>query len=181
MQSSQWLPRGDQQARPIKFLRSRATGKVLLVSFFNWKGIVHREFLRGQTVKARNFIQILHRMRLAIARKCPRILNSFYLHMDNAPTHRAHLTKLFDRMKIKIMPHPPYSPDIAPSDFWFFPVLKKPRRGHRHASLDELEEAVDCQIGLIPSSKFANCILNSWPERWLKCYERDGEYFEGLH
>lgn len=48
-QSSQWLPKGSEGKRPVKFLRARATGKVLLVSFFDYKGLIHREFLRGQT------------------------------------------------------------------------------------------------------------------------------------
>ncbi len=117
-----------------------------------------------------------------MAARQPRILRTFWLHMDNAPAHRARLTHLFiERMRINIMPHPPYSPDIAPSDFWFFPALKKPLRGTRHFSLNALEDAVDEQIGRIPSEKFHHCILDAWPRRWQRCIDSEGEYFEGLH
>ncbi len=179
-QSTQWIAKGG--ARLIKFCHTRATGKVLLISFFDYRGVIHREFLCGQTVNRYNFIQMLHRMRLAIARRCPRILRNFYLHMDNVPVHTAHLTKLFIRtMHINVMPHTPYSPDLAPNNFFFYPTLKLPLRGQRFGSLDGLEDAVDGEIGCILSHKFADCILRAWPRRWQKCIDLDGEYFEGVH
>ena len=179
-QSTQWIAKGG--ARLIKFCHTRATGKVLLISFFDYRGVIHREFLCGQTVNRYNFIQMLHRMRLAIARRCPRVLRNFYLHMANAPMHMACLTKLFiHTMHINVMPHTPYSPDLAPNDFFFYPTLKLPLRGQRFGSLDGLEDAVDGEIGCILSHKFADCILRAWPRRWQKCIDLDGEYFEGVH
>ena len=41
-------------------------------------------------------------------------------------------------MGIKTVPHPPYSPDLAPCDFWFFPKL----RGCRYETIGEMKEAV---------------------------------------
>ena len=41
-------------------------------------------------------------------------------------------------MDIKTVPHPPYSPDLAPSDFWLFPKL----RGCRSETIEEIKEAV---------------------------------------
>ncbi len=105
-QSTQWISKGG--VRPIKFKRMCTTGKVLIITFFDWKGLIHREFLRGQTVNRYNFIWMLHRMRPAIATKCPRILRNFHLHMHNARMHTTHLTKLFIHvMNISVMPHPP--------------------------------------------------------------------------
>ncbi len=180
-QASEWTAKGSTH-RPMQVQRERATGKVLLISFFDYKGIVHREFLCGQTVNKHNFVQIMHRMRLSVARKRPRILRNFHLHMDNASPHTAFLTRMFmERTRITPVPHPPYSPDLAPNDFFFYALLKKPLRGRRFATLGELEDEVDRQIGLIPSYKFEHCILRSWPKRWRRCVEANGEYFEGLH
>ena len=158
----QWVAKGS--ACPVKFKRTRATGKVLVITFFDHRGLIHREFLRGQTVNRYNFIQILHRMRLAVIARRPRMWHNFVLHMDNVPAHRARLTKMFlQRMNIPVMPHPPYSPDLAPNDFFFYPTLKLPMRGQRFRSLDDLEEAVDEHIGRIPAYKYWDCILRAWP------------------
>jgi transposase len=50
--------------------------------------------------------------------------NMKFLH-DNA---RPHVTKevisYLDEAGIKIVPHPPYSPDLAPSDFWLIDYVK---------------------------------------------------------
>ena len=49
------------------------------------------------------------------------------------PCHR-----LFDQMGIKTVPYPPYSPDLAPCDFWLFHKL----RGCRYETIEEIKEAV---------------------------------------
>ena len=41
-------------------------------------------------------------------------------------------------MGIKTLPQPPYSPDLAPCDFWLFPKL----RGCRYETIEEMKEAV---------------------------------------
>ena len=41
-------------------------------------------------------------------------------------------------MGIKTVPQPPYSPDLAPCDFWLFPKL----RGCRYETIEEMKEAV---------------------------------------
>ena len=48
-------------------------------------------------------------------------MNEKILYMDNAPSHTALSTKQFlKQKKVKIMEHPPYSPDLAPCDFFCF-------------------------------------------------------------
>ncbi len=162
-QSSQWLSKEEEH--PRKALRTCATGKSLLVSFFDWKGVVYHEYVRGRTVNKHLFIQMLHRLRLAMRRRHPGLINDWWLHMDNAPAHKAKLTKMFlERTNTKVLPHPPYSLDMSPNDFWLYSRIKNPLRGRRFANLDDLEEAVDRQIGLIPSADFAHCMLSSWPK-----------------
>ena len=45
-------------------------------------------------------------------------------------------------MRIKTVPHRPYSPDLAPCDFWLFPKLKENLRGCRYETIEEMKEAV---------------------------------------
>ncbi len=44
------------------------------------------------------------------------------------------------------LPHPAYSPDLAPSDFWLFHRLKRNLRGVSFPSLEHLKEAVSDKI-----------------------------------
>jgi len=70
------------------------------------------------------YIDILRRLRDAVRRKCPPKLriNSWFLFHDNAPAHRSILVKDFvAKNNVTTLEHPPYSPDLEPSDFYLFP------------------------------------------------------------
>ena len=57
----------------------------------------------------------------------PRLgLQSLTILHDNAPAHTSKDTVAFlEKKGLTILPHPPYSPDLAPFDFFLFPRLKK--------------------------------------------------------
>ena len=71
-----------------------------------------------------------------------------HFHQDNAPVHNSILvTDYLTKMGIKTVPHLPYSPDLAPSDFWLFLKLT----GCRYETIEEMREAVTKVIDtLIP-------------------------------
>ncbi len=179
MQSTQSL--GKKDSRPYKAIRARATGKVLLVSFFDYQGLVHFEFFH-RTINTEIFIQILERLRISVLQKRGlHYLKTFMLHMDNAPPHTALDTRKFlIQCGTKVIEHPAYSPDLAPSDFWLYPRLKKPLRGLRFVNLRALKETVRTQLGMISSHEFEDCLLRQWPLRWARCVHNNGFYFEGL-
>ena len=63
----------------------------------------------------------------------------WHFHRDNAPVHNSILvTDYLTKMDIKTVTHRPYSPDIAPCDFWLFPKLT----GCRYETIEEMKEAV---------------------------------------
>ena len=53
-------------------------------------------------------------------------------------------------MGIKTVPHPPYSPDLAPCDFWLFPKL----RVCRYGTIDEMKEAETDVIDTLTQEDF---------------------------
>ena len=54
----------------------------------------------------------------------------FFLHHDNASAHTAATTVAFlNESEVQLLPHPPYSPDLSPCDFFLFPEVKKQRKG----------------------------------------------------
>ena len=124
-QSSQWKSPGSP--RPKKARQVRSNINSMLICFFDEKGIVHKEFvITGQTVNAAFYVEVLKRLRENVWRKRPDQWrnNTWLLHHDNAPAHAALLTWFLTDNNITVVPHPPYTPDLAPSDFFLFPKLK---------------------------------------------------------
>ena len=64
-------------------------------------------------------------------------------HQDNAPVHTSVIAMAkINKLKFKLLPHEPYSPDLAHSDFVLFPNLKKWLGGQIFANNEEMESAV---------------------------------------
>ena len=76
------------------------------------------------------------------------------------------------------MPQPPYSPDMAPCDFFLFPKLKMPMKGKRFDTIDELKKKSVEELKAIPINAFKKC-FEDWKKRWHKCIISEGDYFEG--
>jgi len=65
----------------------------------------------------------------ALREKRPKKAAALLFHHDNAPPHRAARVHQFFDNNFEVVPHAPYSPDLAPSDFCLFPTLKDTLRG----------------------------------------------------
>ena len=76
-------------------------------------------------------------------------------------------------MGIKTVPEPPYSPDLAPCDFWLFPKL----RGCRYETTEEMKEAVTKVINTLTQEDFDGA-FQKLLERYNKCIGAGGDYFE---
>ena len=79
---------------------------------------------------------------------------------------------------IKTAPHPPYSPDLAPCDFWMFPRLKEKLRGRRFEDVEEMKEAVTEALDTFPLEDYQRA-FKKWLECYNKCIELGGSYFDG--
>ncbi|PNF25045.1 hypothetical protein B7P43_G06995, partial [Cryptotermes secundus] len=77
-----------------------------------------------------------------------------------------------------IVPHPPYSPDLAPSDFFLFPRMKRSLKGKRFRDVDEVKENTLKALNSIQPQEFQHC-FEQWQKRWDKCINAHGQYFEG--
>jgi histone-lysine N-methyltransferase SETMAR len=69
-------------------------------------------------------------------------LRGICIHHDNASPRTAATTAYLQEKDIAIIPHPPYSPDLAPNDFFFISKVKESLRDHHFENDTELEEAV---------------------------------------
>ena len=105
--------------------------------------------LIGQRVRVRVLREFRKRFRL----KRPALLKSgqWHFHQDNAPVHNSILvTDYLTKMGIKTVPRRPFSPDLAPCDFWLFPKL----RDCRYERIEEMKESVTKVIDTLTREDF---------------------------
>ena len=98
-----------------------------------------------------------------------------FLH-DNAPAHWALASlKKLAYLGFQCLDRPPYSLDLAPSDYHLFPGLKKQLRAHHFSSDEEVIAAADTWLDGQPSDFFLNG-LQMFEQGAKKCIELHGEY-----
>ena len=77
-------------------------------------------------------------------------------------------------MGIKTVPRRPYSPDVAPCDFWLFPKL----RGCRYETIEEMKEAVTKVIDTLTQEDIHGPTRGCW-NGTRSDIATGGDYFEG--
>ena len=93
---------------------------------------------------------------------------------DNTAVHNSILvTDFLTKTGINTVPHPLYSPDLAPYDFWLFPKL----RGYRYETIKNTKEAVTKVIDMLSQEDFYGA-FQKLLERYNKCIATRGDYFE---
>ena len=179
-QSAEW--KHFDSPRPRKARRSRSVGKLMMIPFFDCHGIIYIHWVpNGQTVNKEYYVEVLREFRKRFRRKRPEHFHSgqWHLHQDNAPCHKSLLvTNYLTEMGVKTVPHPPYSPDLAPCDFWMFPKLKEKLRGRRFEDVEEMQEAVTSVLDSFHLEDFKGA-FQKWLDRYKKCVDAGGSYFEG--
>ena len=135
----------------------------------------------GQTVNKEYYVEVLKEFRGRFRRKRPVLFKSaqWHFHQDNASVHNSILdTDYLTKMGINTVPRPPYSPDLAPCDFWLFPKLKEKLRGCRYETIEEMKETVTKVIDTLTQEDFHGAFQRLL-ERYNKCIAAGGDYFEG--
>jgi len=127
--NNQWNGGIEANPAPKKIRVQKSTGKVLASIFFgNQDGILLTDYLpKGQTINAEYYSSLLVQLKDIWKEKCRwKFAKGVLFSHDIAPAHRALATqtKLAYR-GFQYLDHPPYSADMAPSDYHLFPGLKK--------------------------------------------------------
>jgi len=114
--------------RPKKIRVQKSAGKFSPRIFLDQDGILLIDYLsKGQTIDAEYYSSLLVQLKdiLKETRREKITYGVLFLH-DNAPTHRAQATqKKLACLGFQYLYHPPYFPDLVPSDYHLFPGLKK--------------------------------------------------------
>ena len=104
--------------------------------------------------------------------------NSWFLHHENSPAHRAFATQEFlegmEVQTVQLLEHLAYSPDLAPYGFGLFLYVKLRMKGRRFSSDEKLIVAFQEEWDLIPKQMW-----KKWFDEWFRRMENcDGNYFE---
>ena len=97
---------------------------------------------------------------------------------DNAPAHSSVIaTAKLVELRCELLPHPPYSPDLAACDLFLFPNMKKWLGEKRFTSKKETIAATEAYFAEFDKPYFLDG-LKKLEYRWTKCIELKGDYVE---
>ncbi|KAH0802208.1 histone-lysine N-methyltransferase SETMAR-like protein [Histomonas meleagridis] len=100
------------------------------------------------------------------------------VHMDNATPHRSNEIKKFaTKNGLFLCPHPAFSQDLTPSDFYPFGKIKNELKGSGFVSEDELFEAIKSILEKITIDELES-FFREWERRLQACIDNGGDYIE---
>lgn len=173
----QWLCAGEEPiSTPKPGLHPK---KVLLCVWWDMNGIIYVELLdMGETITSAVYCRQLDGLREKLKLTRPSLLNrkGVILQQDNAKPHTSKLTR--DKLKEfgwELLPHPPYSPDMAPTDYHLFRSLQQFLKGKKFNEKFEVENAISTYFAE-KDQKFFKHGIELLPERWEKIIDNDGHY-----
>ena len=135
------------------------------------------EFLEPwKTINASHYVQTLSKLRRALHDKRPE--RKVIMQHDNIRPHTPRLTlEKIEKMGWEVLPHLPYSPDLAPSDYHLFGFVKDQTWGHHYETNEALQTAVR-QCLWAAGTEFYRKGIFKLPERWGKRVQRNGDYVD---
>jgi histone-lysine N-methyltransferase SETMAR len=86
------------------------------------------------------------------------------VHVDNATAQKCRT--FYEENGLRLAPHPPYSPDLVPSDFFLFDYVKERLKGMVFSSYEELLDEIGEVVTAIESET-----LTAVFEHWMKSME----------
>ena len=135
----EWTAVGEK--RPKLQKTQMWAGKVMAHVFWDPHGVLFIDYLeKGETINSERYIGQLMRLKNEMGEKRLQMKKKKVLfHQDNVPCHKslATIAKL-NKLSFKLLPHPPYSPDLPNSECYLFADLKKMLQGKRFYSNEEV-------------------------------------------
>ncbi|GFS17167.1 transposase [Elysia marginata] len=113
---------------------------------------------------------VLSQAKSAINERRPKVSTSrtLLLH-DNAGPHEARATtQSLQDLGIQVLPHPTYTPDLAPCDFWLFPILKDRLVRRKFDRIQDLAKAVNSELSAIQEEDYQG-VFWKWQIRLKRC------------
>ncbi len=134
---------------------------------------------QGETVTGAYYAELLSQFAAELKKKRLHLEKKKVLfHHDNAPAHASAVAMAkFVELGYELLPHPPYTPDLAPCDFFLFPNLKKSLAGQKFESNEEVIVPTEAYFSDFEKTYFSDG-LKRLEHRWVKCMNLKGDYVE---
>jgi histone-lysine N-methyltransferase SETMAR len=177
-ESMQWKHVGSPP--PRKARTQASAGKVMATIFWDTQGVILIDYLpQGSTITGTYYKNVLNQLRDALKQKRRgKLSRGILLLHDNAPSHSSRIAQAaLDECGFEQLCHPPYSPDLAPSDFFLFRLLKKELRGTRFPDNNAVRQATEAWLDSRPQNFFLSGI-ETLLAKWTKCVSLAGDYIE---
>ncbi|XP_065643012.1 histone-lysine N-methyltransferase SETMAR-like [Hydra vulgaris] len=149
--------------------------------FFKTTGVVHLGYVeKGDTITSEYYIKNCLKPRICeINKQRPKTgTQSFkFLHNNAQPHVTKTVTNCLNQAGITIIRYPPYSPDLAPSDYWLFDLIKK--NLVNDTDVESQKTRITKLLQSIPKEEYKK-MFDKWLERMQLCIDNDGHYFEHL-
>ena len=147
----------------------------MLTVFWDVKGLLEMDFTDG-VINSDYYINLINEVR-SLQRKPSN--HDLYLLHGNALVHKSNRTQeeIVRFCFIHFLQHPPYSQDLAPSDFWLFNHLKKHLRDHKFNSKENLKSEVN-NFFFERNNTFFKIGFETMVDRQRKCVDVNGNYVE---
>lgn len=174
-----WCAVGEHPRTVVK--RDQFEPKSMISVFFKSTGVLHIDCLdKGETIDAQYYIQNCLKpvvMELKKQRPTSGTTNVKLLHDNARPHTHGDVKKYLASEGIKLINHPPYSPDLAPCDYWLFDKLKQSLGDH--TNVQSLKREITKILKNIEPSEYL-LTLENYVERLKLCINNGGGYFEHL-
>ena len=142
-------------------------------------GVLYYELLlENQMINSNKYCSQLDQLKAALDEKCLELVNRkrIIFHQDNARPHVSLMTRQnLLQLGWEVLIHPPYSPDIAPSDFHLFRSLQNSLNGKNFHSLEDCKRHLE-EFFAQKDKKFWEDGIMELPEKWQKVLEQKSEY-----
>jgi len=141
--------------------------------FCDSQGVIYIDYLKKcKTVTGLYYAELLGRFAAELQKIRPHLAKKKVLfHHENAPAHTSALAKAkLVELGYELLPHPPYSQELAPFGFFLFPSLKKSLAGQKFASNEEVVAATEAYFADFEKTYFSDG-LKKLEHRWVKCID----------
>ena len=174
-ESQEWKLPGEGCSKKMRSSTSHKKA-LMLTTFWDANGMILADFAEaGVRINSEYYSRLVLQARKL--RRKSRVCELYYLH-DNAPIHTSGLSmSSIEGCGLTLLSHPPYSPDLAPSDYHLFNHLKRALRGQHFATKEDLKDAVSNFLAQQPPKFFEKAFLDL-VVRWKKCVGVNGDFFE---